>query len=208
MAKVDSARERRELQPSRRSKGRRNLRQPGGHVHKTSLSVHEFRPLYRLPRRGIGKSNSDGGEMASRRTAVAKPGASDSDQENSIELGDRCPHFQTRVEKLSLEMTTAYLPIRRCLLSERMLTLLRPIEEAREIVETIAMEPDTEDAYFCVCGPDLDTIEHRKCSAARCESSCTVAFEEILGAFNLKDDPPVGCDSPARAPASSSHAGA
>ena len=82
---------------------------------------------------------------------------------------ETCPHFQTRIEKLPLELTTALLPIRRCLLAERMIRLVRSKPEAESVVETFVRDPALEVPY-CVCGPDLDTIEHSKCVKTRCET--------------------------------------
>jgi hypothetical protein len=113
---------------------------------------------------------------------------------------DGCAHFQTRIEKLPLELTTALLPIRRCLLAERLVRLLRNNPEAAAIVETFVRDPDSEVPY-CICGPDFDTIEHGKCVKTRCRSSCIPAYREILQGLGVEDTYEIDCEEPAPADA-------
>ena len=111
---------------------------------------------------------------------------------------DSCPHFQTRIEKLPFEHTTALLPIRRCLLAERMVRLIRNKPEAATVVGTLLRDTDSEVPY-CICGPDLDTIEHGKCVRTRCEGSCTPAYRVMLEDLAVEDASEVDCEVPAPA---------
>ncbi len=99
---------------------------------------------------------------------------------------ERCPHFQTRIEKLPYELTIALLPVRRCLLAERMVALIRPKPDSQEVVRTLVVDPG-EEVPHCLYGPDLDVIEHSKCTRARCEESCSPAYVEILSGFKVED---------------------
>jgi hypothetical protein len=111
---------------------------------------------------------------------------------------ESCPHFQTRVEKLPLELTVAYLPIRRCLLSERLIRLIRNHPEAAGVVKAFAVDSEA-GVSCCICGPDLDSIDHSKCRRERCGSSCIPSYNEILAGVGIEDSEPVDCDEPARA---------
>lgn len=113
---------------------------------------------------------------------------------------ETCPHFQTRIEKLPLELTTALLPIRRCLLSERLIRLIRTKPEATAIVDAIIRDPDSEVPY-CICGPDFDMIEHGKCVKVRCGNSCVPAYRELLKDFGVEDTVEIDCEEPAPADA-------
>src|SRR5947209_4822823 len=117
----------------------------------------------------------------------------------TMTVSDRCPHFQTRVERLPYELTTALLPIRRCLLAERMIVLIRPLPEAADVVH--AFVQDTADEVpQCLCGPDLDAIEHSRCTRTRCESSCSPAYREMLESFAIKETSDQECEAQERAP--------
>ena len=48
-----------------------------------------------------------------------------------------CPQFQTRMEEIPLKSGSAILPIRRCLLAERMVGLLRKNPAARSVVRAL-----------------------------------------------------------------------
>jgi len=103
-----------------------------------------------------------------------------------------CPQFQTHMERLNLKSDSAMLPVRRCLLSERMVTLLRGAPGAEEVIEAIVLDAETETPY-CLYGPDLDAIEHEKCTAGRCALSCSPTYHRILGRFDITDLEEVDC---------------
>ncbi len=108
------------------------------------------------------------------------------------------PHFQTRIEKLPYELTTALLPVRRCLLAERMIALVRTKPGSDEIVRTFVLDA-SEPVPHCLYGPDLDVIEHGRCAHERCEKSCYVAYTEMLAGFGVQDRD-ADCEEPARTP--------
>ena len=108
---------------------------------------------------------------------------------------ETCPHFQTRIEPLSLELTTALLPVRRCLLAERMIVRIRPLPESGDFVSAFVRDPGSE-VPSCLYGPDLDAIEHGKCTKERCETSCSPSYRQLLESFQAVDPQPPGCDAP------------
>lgn len=103
-----------------------------------------------------------------------------------------CPHFQTRMEEVPRHAGSTVLPIRRCLLSERMVALLRPVPAAQTVVWTVALDP-TEEPPVCLNGPDFDTIEHARCTVERCEVSCSLRYRALLARFGVADPAPVDC---------------
>ena len=118
-----------------------------------------------------------------------------------------CPQFQTHMERLNLKSDSAMLPVRRCLLSERMITLLRDTPEAEGVLKAIVLDAEAEMPY-CLYGPDLDAIEHSKCTALRCGSSCSPSYRGILGRFEITDSQEIDCGAVVPAPDQSQSSGA
>jgi hypothetical protein len=115
-----------------------------------------------------------------------------------------CPQFQTRIEPIPLRSTTALLPVRRCLLAERMIGFLRTVPEAAEVIVAVAIDP-SQPVPVCIHGPDLDTIEHGKCTSDRCAQRCSPSYRELLSRFQLTDSQEIDCGvaTPATDPAQS-----
>jgi hypothetical protein len=103
-----------------------------------------------------------------------------------------CPQFQTRIEPVPLRSTTAMLPVRRCLLAERMVGFLRTRPEASEVITAIVIDP-AQPVPVCIYGPDLDTIEHSKCTSDRCVHQCSPSYRELLARFQLTDPQEIDC---------------
>ena len=98
----------------------------------------------------------------------------------------RCPHYQIYSEALKLDGPPAYLAIRRCLLTERMIRLLRQSEEGKELSEKLVIHVANGNNYAFV-GPDLDAVTQRSCSVKRCEERCTPAYLQHLSHFSIED---------------------
>ena len=96
-----------------------------------------------------------------------------------------CAHFESRTEFLSLELTVAILPLKRCLLAERMVSLLSETDSADSANELL-LEPESGKLY-CRCGPDYGPIHRSLCTPDRFEASCLPAYEEILVSAGLDD---------------------
>jgi hypothetical protein len=103
-----------------------------------------------------------------------------------------CPQFQTRIESYPLRTISAMLPVRRCLLAERMVQLVRGVEAADPVVRTVVFNRNTDPPY-CLYGPDLESIEHWKCTADRCAGSCSPSYREILARFGVSDPEEIAC---------------
>lgn len=114
-----------------------------------------------------------------------------------------CGHFSVEVEELIVPQSGVVLriPIRRCALAERMITLLGSTEEGRDIALKVAIastrdvltEPgssalNTEaDKLRVAFGPDLEAIHPFECTAQRCKTSCTPSFKLLLEHFEFHD---------------------
>lgn len=103
-----------------------------------------------------------------------------------------CPQFQTHMEEVPLRDGKAMVPIRRCLLSERMVEKLLPVPEAGDMVRAVVLNPG-EEPVRCSHGPDMDIIEHSRCTADRCMTSCSPSYRAILSQFGLEDRSEIDC---------------
>lgn len=99
----------------------------------------------------------------------------------------RCPHFQLFAEPLTGEGPTSYLAVRRCLLSERLVNLLRQRPDAAEFAARLIVQAEPDRGYAFV-GPDLEAVTQQTCLVARCEARCTSSYEQILAAFGVRDE--------------------
>src|ERR1041385_4507958 len=97
-----------------------------------------------------------------------------------------CPHYQIYSEALELEGPPAYLAIRRCLLTERMIRLLQQSPEGNRLAEKLVIHV-TNGKEFAFVGPDLDAVTQRSCTVKRCEERCTPAYLQHLNHFNITD---------------------
>jgi hypothetical protein len=104
-----------------------------------------------------------------------------------------CPQFQTRMEQIPLKRRTTMLPIRRCLLAERMVEKLRDRPDAVSFVAAIAVDPLAQPP-LCIHGPDLDTIEYTKCTSERCATSCSPSYRDILARCGAEDRHEIACE--------------
>lgn len=107
----------------------------------------------------------------------------------------RCPHFQLHVELLSTEGPPAYLAVRHCLLTARLLTLLQPFPDTQPMTQRLIIRTERSESYAFV-GPDLEAVTQAACTQNRCNQSCTQAYKETLQQFDVVDpqEASVTCD--------------
>jgi len=98
----------------------------------------------------------------------------------------RCPHYQIYSEALETSESPAYLAIRRCLLTERMIRLLGQSPEGNRLADKLVIHVTNGKRYAFV-GPDLDAVTQSSCSVKRCEEHCTPAYLQHLGIFEISD---------------------
>lgn len=110
-----------------------------------------------------------------------------------------CPHFQTRMEEIVLKSGSTLLPIRRCLLAERMVGFLQDKPYAKALIQAVVLDP-TELPINCINGPDLDAVEHGKCTSERCAMYCSPSYRQILSRFHITDPQEIGCEMSTPAP--------
>lgn len=80
----------------------------------------------------------------------------------------------------------AYLAIRRCLLTERLLGFLNQSEDGRQLGEKMVIHTQDGKAYAFV-GPDLEAVTQQSCNGQRCEERCTHAYLRTLQHFGMVD---------------------
>ncbi|HZO91888.1 MAG TPA: hypothetical protein VFB38_26455 [Chthonomonadaceae bacterium] len=109
----------------------------------------------------------------------------------------RCPHYQLYSEPLGLEGPPAYLAIRRCLLTERLIRLLRHSNDGALLAEKLVIHA-TNGKEFAFVGPDLEAVTQRSCLVGRCEKRCTPAYHQHLERFGLSDsgETEITCEDP------------
>ena len=98
----------------------------------------------------------------------------------------RCPHFQLHSEPLAHDGPPAYLAIRHCLLTERMLHLLKTLPEAQPLAQRLVIRAGNAREYAFV-GPDLEAVTQQDCAFARCQQRCTPAYKQMLAHFEVID---------------------
>ena len=98
----------------------------------------------------------------------------------------RCPHYQIYSESLQLDGPPAYLSIRRCLLTERMIKLLQQSVEGKLLAEKLVVNVTNGNRYAFV-GPDLDAVTQQSCSLQRCEENCTPSYLNHLNHLGIED---------------------
>ena len=110
----------------------------------------------------------------------------------------RCPHFQLHTELLSTDGPPAYLAVRHCLLTGRLLALLQPSPAAQPLTQHLVIRTENNEPYAFV-GPDLEAVTQAECSQHRCTQSCTPAYTQILQQFDVVDphEESVTCDEQA-----------
>jgi hypothetical protein len=112
-----------------------------------------------------------------------------------VEKSSRCPHYQLYSEPLGTGEPPAYLAVRRCLLAERMIRLLRRSSDGNALADRLVIEVRSGQKY-AFAGPDLDAVTQRACVLERCEERCTPAYEAHLLQFGIVDpgEEDVACD--------------
>lgn len=98
----------------------------------------------------------------------------------------RCPHFQIYSEPLDLDGSPAYLAIRRCLLTERMIRLLKQSSDGEKLADKLVIHA-TNGKTFAFVGPDLEAVTQRSCTFRRCEERCTPAYQQNLKLYQIVD---------------------
>ena len=98
----------------------------------------------------------------------------------------RCPHYQLSSEPLEMEGPASYLAVRRCLLTERMIGLLRQTQEGAELANKLVVNV-VNNRSFAFVGPDLEAVTQQSCSVKRCEERCTPAYLQHLALFQITD---------------------
>jgi hypothetical protein len=109
----------------------------------------------------------------------------------------RCPHYQIYSEQLKMDGPPAFLAIRRCMLTERLLHFLDQSEEGRQLGEKMVIHTRDGKRYAFV-GPDLEAVTQQACNSRRCEERCTPAYLQTLQQFGLADpqEEEVTCNEP------------
>ncbi len=97
-----------------------------------------------------------------------------------------CPHYQIYSEALQMDGPAAYLAIRRCMLTERLVRFLEPSDEGRLLAEKMVIHTQDGRKYAFV-GPDLESVTQMACNVPRCEARCTPAYQQVLRHFGLED---------------------
>ncbi|MCW3099110.1 MAG: hypothetical protein JWL77_4728 [Chthonomonadaceae bacterium] len=107
----------------------------------------------------------------------------------------RCPHYQIYSEQLKMEGPPAFLAIRRCMLTERLLQFLDQSEEGRQLGEKMVIHTRDGKRYAFV-GTDLEPVTQQACHSRRCEERCTPAYLQTLQRFEMVDpqEEEVTCD--------------
>jgi hypothetical protein len=107
----------------------------------------------------------------------------------------RCVHFQIHSESLNLDGPPAYLAVRRCLMTERMIVQLRATDEGAQLADKLVVN-GTNGKQFAFVGPDLEAVTQRSCTFRRCDERCTPAYKHHLSLFGIADPniTVVGCD--------------
>lgn len=98
----------------------------------------------------------------------------------------RCPHYQIYSEQLKMDGPPAYLAIRRCMLSERLLQFLDHSEQGKRLGEKMVIHARDGRRYAFV-GADLEPVTQQACTGQRCEQRCTPAYLQTLQHFGMKD---------------------
>jgi hypothetical protein len=109
--------------------------------------------------------------------------------------GKRCPHFQIYSEPLELDGPPAYLAVRRCLLTERMISLLNSSVAGKQLAQKLVVHA-TNGRTFAFVGPDFEAVTQRACTLQRCAEQCTPAYTHNLDHFGIVDlkEETVTCD--------------
>ena len=107
----------------------------------------------------------------------------------------RCPHYQIYSEQLKMDGPPAFLAIRRCMLTERLLQFLDQCEEGKQLAEKMVIHTRDGKRYAFV-GPDLEAVTQQTCNGRRCEERCTPAYLRTLQHFGITDpdEEEVTCD--------------
>ncbi len=98
----------------------------------------------------------------------------------------RCPHYQLYVQPLDIETQPNVLAIRRCMLTERLIGLLRQTPDGGLLTQKLTVRIDSE-REFAIIGPDLEAVTQTGCTIKRCEDQCTPAYVSHLDHFNGSD---------------------
>ena len=114
---------------------------------------------------------------------------------------NRCGNYVLETELLVVSGAPVVMqvPIRRCLLAERMLIQIVQTEPGREVAAkltlaltnasgaTILTNAGASESPLlrAALGPDLEPIHHTECQASRCLHSCTPGYFAMLQQFGL-----------------------
>jgi hypothetical protein len=99
---------------------------------------------------------------------------------------ERCPHFQIYSEPLDLGGEHSHLAIYRCLLTERMISLVRSRSEGVQMATKLVVNV-TNGKEFAFAGPDLEAVTQLSCMVSRCDEHCTPAYVRHLDHFQIVD---------------------
>ncbi len=89
-------------------------------------------------------------------------------------------------EPLEMEGPTSYLAMRRCLLTERMVGLLRQSPEGVKLADKLVVSALNKPSFAFV-GPDLEAVTQQSCTVQRCEERCTPSYSQNLDLFQIVD---------------------
>ena len=130
----------------------------------------------------------------------------------------RCGHFLLETEVLVVPGVPLVIriPVRRCLLSERMIAQMAQNESGLAVARKLSLASSTlpttpersqeaqgnslTQPIRAALGPDLEPIHGAECLEARCLQSCTPGYYALLAQFGVTpaagDNPGKGCLEP------------
>ena len=139
--------------------------------------------------RSLARSLQTSPTLLQRHAVSAFTSCQDPNKENvtmDAPAAKRCPHYQLYSEPLGLEGPASYLAIRRCLLAERLVTMLRQSEEGNQLADKLVVLASNGKS-FAIIGPDLEAVTQRACTQSRCDAQCTPAYTQHLDRFDVVD---------------------
>jgi hypothetical protein len=121
----------------------------------------------------------------------------------------RCKHFSIEAEEIYVSGAPVVLrvPIRRCMLAERMIGLISQTAKGSEVAHKLRIASDPHRTHApaehphadqvkppileaeirAAFGPDLEVIHHVECTIQRCKESCTPSYKSLLQHFDLHE---------------------
>lgn len=105
-----------------------------------------------------------------------------------------CPHYESMAEPLEIGESPAYISVRRCMLTERMIVDLKSDPNGLAMAEKLTIL-GTNGVEYAFIGPDLNAVTPDTCNVDRCLNRCSVGYRQTLTRFGLTepDEDKVSC---------------